>query len=49
MEDYCSTITCLNGATCYERGVKFECVCAEGFYGTFCADRKFLFLIDTVY
>ncbi|XP_069121387.1 uncharacterized protein [Argopecten irradians] len=38
-EDFCSLTPCQNGATCYERGVRFECVCAGDYYGIVCDNR----------
>ncbi|XP_033724527.1 uncharacterized protein LOC117314570 [Pecten maximus] len=36
MEDHCSIVTCDNGATCYDRGVTYDCECVGDFYGILC-------------
>lgn len=37
-EDLCNLNPCSNGATCYERGVRFECECDGDYYGLICTD-----------
>ncbi|OWF46785.1 uncharacterized protein LOC110455207 [Mizuhopecten yessoensis] len=36
MEDHCSMVTCANGATCYDRGITYDCECTGDFYGILC-------------
>ncbi|XP_021345208.1 uncharacterized protein LOC110445120 [Mizuhopecten yessoensis] len=37
-DDFCNLVTCQNGGTCYERGTRFECVCAGDYYNIDCDD-----------
>ncbi|XP_033724567.1 uncharacterized protein LOC117314609 [Pecten maximus] len=37
-DDFCALISCENGGTCYERGVRFECICDGDYYGILCSD-----------
>lgn len=36
MEDHCNLVTCENGATCYDRGIAYDCECVGDFYGILC-------------
>ena len=41
MEEHCNIVNCQNGATCYNVGTRYECVCAGDYFGHLCADCKF--------